>query len=65
MLQDFLTYITVIAASAYAVYSFWQILFSSSAQSGCGSGCSSCSTDKANIMKAVKLKKKELYYKPQ
>lgn len=62
MLQDFLTYITVIAAIAYAIYSFWQILFSSSAQSGCGSGCSSCGS-KADIMKAVKLKRKELSYK--
>ncbi|GAO28957.1 hypothetical protein [Geofilum rubicundum] len=64
MLQDLLTYITVIAAFAYAGYSFWQILFSSSSQSGCASGCSSCGSDKAYIMKAVKLKKKELYYKP-
>ena len=56
MLQDILTYTSVSAAFAYAAYSFWQILFSRSAPSGCASGCSGCG-DKATILKAVKLKK--------
>lgn len=63
MLQDILTYTSVGAAFAYAAYSFWQILFGVSAQSGCGSGCSACG-DKAFIMKAVEMKKKGLQYKP-
>ncbi len=64
MIQDILTYTSVSAAFAYAAYSFWQILFSRAAQSGCASGCSACG-DKAFIMKAVKLKKQGLTYKPQ
>ena len=64
MLQDILTYTSVSAAFAYAAYSFWQILFNRSTQSGCGSGCSSCG-DKAFIMKAVKLKKQGLTYNPR
>ena len=64
MLQDILTYTSVSAAFAYAAYSFWQVLFNTSAKTGCSSGCSACG-DKAFIMKAVEMKKKGLQYKQQ
>jgi len=62
MLQDILTYTSVAAAFAYTAFSFWQILFSSSHKTGCSSGCSACS-DKAFLIKAAQLKKKNLQYK--
>ncbi|NLX73347.1 MAG: FeoB-associated Cys-rich membrane protein [Bacteroidales bacterium] len=49
MIQDFLTYITVAAAIAYAVFNLIKTLFSSSGKSGCSSGCGSCGSETAGL----------------
>lgn len=58
MIQDILTYLTVTAAIAYTLYSFWRVLFSSKAGSACSSGCSSCGSSKSDIFKALESRQK-------
>ena len=55
MVQDILTYITVAAAIAYALFHLIRAIQSS--KPGCGTGCSSCCS--TSDLKASTLKKKK------
>ena len=57
MIQDILTYLTVTAAIAYTLYSFWRVLCSTKAGSACSSGCSSCGS-KSDLFEELARKQK-------
>lgn len=54
MIQEILTYIAVLAAFAYTIYSFWKILFPSEGKTACSGGCSSGCEAKSFLKDAVK-----------
>lgn len=60
MIQEILTYITVSAAFAYTIYSFWKIIFPDEGKTACSGGCSTGCEAKTFIMDAAKNKKQVL-----
>lgn len=55
MIQEILTYITVITAFVYTIYSFWKTISGNNSTSNCGSSCPSCAA-KDLLIKTIETK---------
>lgn len=53
MMQEILTYITVAAAIAYTIFSFWRVCFPAEGKSACSEGCSSGCEAKSDLVKNI------------
>jgi hypothetical protein len=62
MIQEILTWTTVMGAIAYALYSFWKTLFSKNSAGACGSGCSSCGAKSLLIKDISKTNAQKVSY---